>query len=297
MKTKGKRNLTATLFGGLGNQLFIYASCRSLSLRLNYELVLDDISGFLNDKRYRRKCELDKFSLPFYESKISKREIKIFTPKKRRVQKFVNGILPINYRNYIYQKGIDFDNVLLEVKPNRSLRIEGYWQSEAYFINNANTIRNEIIIKDSLSRLNQELLKDINKKSSIAIHLREPNKKINDNLLINLEEYYRKSVDYMIKKIPNPKFVIFSEKKHSRFIKELLRGKDALFIEKNDASIDLHLMSKCKHFIIADSTFSWWGAWLSKYKDKIIIAQSYSEYSTERAWGFKGLIPESWILM
>ncbi len=297
MNIQNKRKIVTTLFGGLGNQLFIYASCRSLSLRIGFELVLDEISGFINDKQYKRTCELSKFSLPFYEKKQTIDEIEIFSTKRRRLQKIKNMIIPLNSRNYIYQKGIDFDNILLEINPKRSLRIEGYWQSEAYFQNIGDIIRNELKIKDCLNRSNKELLKDINNKCSIAIHLREPNKDIKAFNLINLDDYYRESVKYMIQKIPCPKFFVFSEKKHSRFIRDLLKDQDAIFVDKNEASIDLHLMSQCKHFIIADSTFSWWGAWLSKNNNKIIIAPSYKNYGTERAWGFVGLLPKDWILL
>ncbi len=151
MNIQNKRKIVTTLFGGLGNQLFIYASCRSLSLRIGFELVLDEISGFINDKQYKRTCELSKFSLPFYEKKQTIDEIEIFSTKRRRLQKIKNMIIPLNSRNYIYQKGIDFDNILLEINPKRSLRIEGYWQSEAYFQNIGDIIRNELKIKDCLN--------------------------------------------------------------------------------------------------------------------------------------------------
>ena len=292
-----KRKVIATLSGGLGNQLFIYASCRSLSLRLDFELVLDEISGFINDEKYQRTCELSKFSLPFYENKETIDKVEIFSRKRRRLKKVTNMILPLNNRNYIYQKGIDFDNILLKINPKRSLRIEGYWQSEAYFQNIGDIIRREVRIKDCLNRSNKKLLKDINNKCSIAIHLREPNKDTKAFNLINIDDYYRKSIKYMIQKIPYPKFFVFSEKNHSRFIRDLLKDQDAIFVDKNEASIDLHLMSQCQHFIIADSTFSWWGAWLSKNNNKIIIAPSYINYSTERAWGFAGLLPKDWILL
>ena len=293
---KQSKTIIATLWGGIGNQLFIYAANRRLSVKSGFNLYLDDESGFLMDRKYKRSNQLDNFLLPFYnENKFleSKKKINHF---ERNIKKQVNKILPLNYRNYLIQNRIDFDNRILKIKPSRSLRIEGYWQSEDYFIDVENIIRNDLKYKKEINQKNNLNFAKINVEDSVAIHLREPNKNLISLETRDLNKYYIEAINYIRNKLSNPKFFVFGENKTIK-IKEYLSSNNAIFISNPNPIDDLYLMSSCKHFIIADSSFSWWGAWLSENNTKIVIAPNYNDYQSERLWGFKGHIPQNWKLI
>ena len=149
-------------------------------------------------------------------------------------------------------------------------------------------------IKD---KLHQKYLNLINNKNSVAIHIRRGDY-LNDPKVrcihgILGSDYYKKSINYIKKKVKNPFFFIFSDdielvKKNFSFF----NNKKYIFIDTKSSINDLYLMSNCKHFIIANSTFSWWGAWLSKNKRKIVCAPKRwlrARISTP------DIIPESWI--
>jgi len=296
MEIKNKY-ITATLWGGLGNQLFIYAASRRLSVMNGLELVLDDISGFMKDKKYKRSNQLNNFHIPFYNEKKHTRKIKTFSSFDRRINKYINNFLPLNYKTYISQKSPDFDNKILILKPKRNIRIEGYWQSEDYFIDIENTIRDDLKFNNQLNYENIYNEKLIRYENSVALHIREPNKNIQDKVIINLENYYIKAIDIIISKIENPYFFIFGDLKNIDYLKKYLKKYRFKEFHDNSAIDDLYLMQLCRHFIIADSTFSWWGAWLSINKNKIIIAPGYTNYKLERYWGFEGLIPKNWLVI
>ena len=179
IKIKNK-NITSTLWGGLGNQLFIYAASRRLSIKSGLDLLIDDISGFIKDKKYKRSNQLNNFHIPFYNEKKYTRRIKKFSSFDRRINKYINDFLPLNYKTYISQKSPDFDNRILILKPKRNIRIEGYWQSEDYFIDIENTIRDDLRFNNQLNHENIYNEKLIRNENSVALNIREPKKNIYD---------------------------------------------------------------------------------------------------------------------
>jgi hypothetical protein len=137
----------------------------------------------------------------------------------------------------------------------------------------------------------------IKNKNSVAIHIRRGDYLNNPKARyfhgILGEDYYKKSISYIKKRVNNPFYFIFSD--DVELVKKtffFFNKKNYIFIDTKSSIDDLHLMSNCKHFIIANSTFSWWGAWLSKNKHKIICAPKRwvrAKISTP------DIIPESWI--
>lgn len=295
MLVNNKRTITATLAGGLGNQLFIYAACRRFSIKNKFKLILDKNSGFKNDFLYSRTYELDKFNLPYDFNSYYDDQL-LFSNNNRKYRKITNKFLPLNYKNYLYQEGIDFDNRILNIKPKASIRIEGYWQSENYFKDIEETIRSDLKFEPLLDQQNLNILNQIKNSCSIAVHIREPNRTLLGSIENDLSNYYAQSIRYLVNQVNKPKLFIFSDNISNKYLIDNLNNIDYSYISNNDPIIDFYLMSSCKNFIIADSTFSWWAAWLSNNLNKIIIAPSYINYKTERAWGFKGLIPDDWIV-
>ena len=112
-------------------------------------------------------------------------------------------------------------------------------------------------------------------------------------------DYYVRAISHMEKVEPNAHYYIFSDRPKEIGVVEGLPEKKVTWISHNvgdeHAYADLWLMTQCKHFIIANSTFSWWGAWLASYPDKIVIAPDIVIENGITAWGFEGLLPEHWI--
>ena len=114
----------AHLFGGLGNQLFIYAAARRLALANNAELVLDDVSGFSNDTMYRRKFQLNHFNIHNRKASAFER-LEPFSRLRRALKRKWNHRSIFEQRHYLAQEGIDYDPRLLDLKLNGSVHLEG----------------------------------------------------------------------------------------------------------------------------------------------------------------------------
>lgn len=138
--------LIPRLFGGIGNQLFIYAAARRLALVNNAELVLDSVSGFTNDTVYQRHYQLDHFNIPCRQATAAER-LEPFSRLRRKVLRWWNQRKPFKQRTYLVQESIDFDPRLLYYKPRGTVYLEGYWQSENYFKDIEDIIRHDLKIK------------------------------------------------------------------------------------------------------------------------------------------------------
>ncbi|QWD81932.1 alpha-1,2-fucosyltransferase [Polynucleobacter sp. MWH-S4W17] len=289
--------ITAKLFGGIGNQLFIYAAVRRLALNNNCSLFLDISSGFASDQVYKRTFQLNHFKISNEVSFIYTKNTFI---KKilRRINIFINNLLPFNFRYYIIQYGNDFDPRIIRIKNLFNLFIEGYWQSEFYFSDIEKIIRSELEIippTDNLNKLTSELILS---SESVSVHIRFFNVDDVQNSL-NIIDYLKNSFNIIESKCYNPKFFIFSNDLDQARELSILKFRNCTFIGHNygddQAYADLWLMSLCKHHIISNSTFSWWGAWLANNQDGIIISPNIVSKDNIVSWGFDGNLPSHWI--
>ena len=297
------KKVICRIFGGVGNQLFCYAAARRLALINQAELVIDDVSGFLHDHTYQRYSQLEHFNITCRKATPTER-LEPFSRARRYCRRKWNQRLPFNHRTFLTQEGMDFDPRLLSFKLQDNIYLEGYWQSEEYFKDIELTIRQDLKIKSSIDNINLKIAEKIQANTSVAIHIRffdEPNtQSINaHNASYN---YYNQAIKYMEDKIyPPPHYFIFSDRPdaiHSHISLPSHRN-TIIYHNKgdNNAYKDLWLLQQCQHFIIANSTFSWWGAWLAENMDKCIIAPSFEikHNNSLAAWGFKGLLPQKWI--
>ena len=285
------------LFGGLGNQLFIYACARRLSLITKSELVIDKVSGFKYDKVYKRKFQLHHFNISGRFA--TKFELLFpFSRVRRYILKYINKNKLFPNKSYIIQEGINFENRLLNFDPKGTVYLEGYWQSENYFKDIEEIIRFDLSFIKPNDPINLEF-SDLIKKTeiSIAVHYRFFDTLDNVNNLN--EEYYNKAFSIFLEQFPNATYFIFSDKKLKN-INSLHDKSKIIYINHNKtdevAYKDLWLMSLCKNFIISNSTFSWWGAWLSTNVDKIIIAPNI-EKKYNNVKGIDIEYPNEWILI
>jgi hypothetical protein len=290
--------IVVRLYGGLGNQLFTYTAARRLAYVNNSPLYIDAFSGFFRDKIYKRRYKLDSFRIKGKKHVLG---IVIGLIKFLLGKHIENKSLEYSFyhRRLIMPEQISYDHRLLDFKIYQSVIFEGHWQSEKYFEDIESVIRNELRFKSTIEKYIDQLHKSIDLSFSIAIHVRHF-RRLNDLAKSNIDDYYYlKAIEYFRNKIENPIFFLFSDYPILAY-NRLFKHSDNVIVVSDSFSFkdevyELCFMSRFKYFIISNSTYSWWGAWLSEYKDKIVVAPKTKIDSGETAWGFDGLIPDGWI--
>jgi hypothetical protein len=291
----------ARIKGGLGNQLFCYAAARRLALVNQTELVIDDVTGFARDRQYQRKYMLDHFAIPARKATAAER-LEPFERYRRGIEKFISRQRTFLKRSYVEQEGIEFDPRLLEFRPSGKVYLDGLWQSEGYFKDLEKTIREDLRIIHPVDTLNLQLAEKIrNCQVAVALHVRwfdAPGNSSPNNVSCN---YYQRAIALMENKLSLPHYFLFSDNAEAARTKLVLPEGRVSFISHNqgdkNAYADLWLMSLCRHFITANSTFSWWGAWLGESEDSIVLVPEFTPDGGVTSWCFKGLIPERWNLI
>lgn len=288
--------------GGLGNQLFCYAAARRLALAHGAELALDDVTGFARDARYRRRYALDSFSIPARKATPSER-LEPFERARRAVMKFLSSRKPFAERRYVQQEFLDFDPRVLALEPTDLRYMDGLWQSEGYFEDVEETIRQDLRMTAPGDPGNRTMADAIREVNAVAVHLRwfEDTGSARAGEVYNLSPaYYDRAIAHMDEAVASPHYFVFSDDPDRAAGSLHLPGRRATFVSHNRHSSsgagDLWLMRQCRHFIIANSTFSWWGAWLGEPRGKIVIAPDF-KVDGMTAWGFKGLLPSRWLTL
>lgn len=294
----GRAKVVVRIFGGLGNQLFAYAAARRLTLTTRSELIIDDVSGFAHDHEYRRYYQLDHFRIPCRKATPAER-LEPGARARRFLKRKINQLLPFRFRSYVQQKGMDFDARLLYLNPRGALYLEGYWQSEDYFKDIESTLRDELRITPPADAQNLDMSSRIQACTAVAVHVRffdMPGERGGTNAPM---DYYARAVAKMEELVPGAHYFVFSDQPDSARPCIPLPDNRITCVSHNrgdeQAYADLWLMAQCQHFIIANSTFSWWAAWLSLSTAKQVIAPGYKKLMGKAWWGFAGLLPERWI--
>lgn len=287
----------ARIRGGLGNQMFIYAMAHGLAERSGSELVLDTVSGFERDFVFKRQYMLDRFSPKGRVATYSER-LEPGARLRRSMLRKANLLLPFSSRKMISQTGQEFDSRILELRPQGNLYLEGYWQSEKYFEDIATMVRSELAVPPTLSEKQKMHAAKMESAPSVAIHMRffddfeEPKRRA------RMTDYYRKAIEVMEQREPKAKYYVFSDRPKEAYEILQLPADRSVSVE-NDGSEkaahqDLWLIGQCHHAIIADSTFSWWAAWLGETANSTVVAPRRPLSSRSTAWGFEGLVPDRW---
>jgi Glycosyl transferase family 11 len=290
------------LIGGLGNQLFSYAAARRLSIKNNAELVLDDITGFLRDEKFKRQYQLNHFNVSSRKANSIER-LEPFERYRRGFLKWVSKRKSFIERIYLEEDVDVFDVRMLCFKLKHSIYLEGLWQDERYFKDIGDIIRRDLEIIPPIDELNQNMAKQILHSQAVALHVRwfdTPNS--SDEGTNNVSQnYYRKAISLIEKKINNPHYFVFSDNMKLAQENICLPEGRVTYVSHNkgdeNAYADLWLMSKCNHFVIANSTFSWWGAWLSGSNNKIVVCPKSINLKGKMLGGMAGQVPGKWILI
>ena len=275
--------ITVKLIGGLGNQMFQYALGRHLSIKNSCDLYMD-INEFETYK-------LHKYSLQHFQIKENFLKLED-VPKKSFFYrfKFLNtGVT--QERNFNFSK-----NILDTKAPNY---LEGYWQSELYFNEIRETLLKDFEVEKPLTGKNLEVFEEIKGVESISLHIRRgdyvSNQQTNSFHGTCSLNYYKRALDYISGEKPDD-LKIFAFSDDPQWVKENLKTEIPIrFVDHNDADTnfeDLRLMSLCKNNIIANSSFSWWGAWLNQNSEKIVIAPQ--RWFNNDKVDTSDVVPNSW---
>lgn len=291
-----QRKVIAIVKGGLGNQLFCYAAARRLAIVNSSELVLDDVSGFVDDIQYNRQFVLDQF--PIRARKATNRErLEPLGKQRRRILRWFSRRQKFNSRVYIEQHGRDFDSRLVDLRFDGTRYLEGYWQSPNYFQDIELEIRSELEVPAPADELNHKLASEIRSGNSVGVHVRRFDSATESDVSMLSRDYYERALNLLEDKLDAPKYFVFSDDPEKAMEVLPLPQNRTVTVSHNrgdEAAIcDLWLMSQCEHFITANSTFSWWGAWLGSGNSRIITTPALVADGIG-TWGFKGLIPDDW---
>lgn len=264
------------LISGLGNQLFQYAVGRQLSIKKGVDLKLD-ISFF--EKQHLRSFKLNMFNIDAQIATTDEidRFIKVYKEENlsSKVYRKVEKLLPRTKRKLFKEESPwQFEPDLFRVSSNTY--IDGYWQHYKYFENISPLLLKELVVKEAYSLPVQDISETITKdENSVSIHIRRGDY-LTDKEAFQLMglmpiAYYSLAINHIKKHISNPNFYIFSD--DMNWVKSNLKiDAPSYYVNGGKDYIELELMSKCKHNIIANSSFSWWAAFLNKNQNKIVIA-------------------------
>lgn len=286
-RVKRKNCHIVKIMGGLGNQMFQYAFGQ------NFDDVCYDISEYQTNKY--RSFDLDLYAIN--KSYATSEQTQYYKKK---------SVLPRFIRHWFHLpkcKDVTIERQINKYYSNflkcKNAYFEGYFQTEKYFKHLRKRLLHDFTLQIPFDSKNFQLLENIQKTNSVAIHIRRGDYLSPAVSLALLDvDYYRKAIDYIASRVENPHFYIFSN--DFDWVRENIKsGYAQTIVDINDEShgyFDLELMRQCKHNIIANSSFSWWAAWLNENSDKIVIAPSVWFKPTAKEC-FDDMIPDEWIKM
>lgn len=271
--------------------MFAYACGRSLALRKQTELKLD-LSDY-GKPGYTRRYKLDIFRVE--ESIATPGEIerlKKYEPKPGR-RNILHNLLCADRRKYFKERELFiYDRSILDTE--KDVYLEGYWQSYKYFQDADKILAKEFSLEQEMGESAKQLLRDVEKNNSVSIHIRRgdyTNPSIPQRLLSL--KYYQEAVELMKRDTSNPRFVVFSDDLEWAS-QNLKLPSPALYVRGVNLQDyeEMIIMSRCKHNIIANSSFSWWAAWLNNNKQKKIVAPK--QWFKDPQVSSRDLLPPSW---
>lgn len=282
--------------GGLGNQMFQYAFGWILAKKYNEDLLLD--TSVYGEKKIngiaKREFGLEIFNNDYLFA--SETDINSFLELSWIQQ--IRKKIGLNFRKIYNDRVFEYNPNALQLLP--PIYLNGYFQSYRYFKGRESAVRNlfNFDIKN-IDQSNLEFMQDMEHSSSVAIHVRrgdyvenEKTKSFHGGCSL---EYYKRSISYIKNRIINPKLFFFSD--DIEWVRKNFNvGLSSVFVEHNQGSDswkDMLLISNCKHQIIANSSFSWWGAWLNDNPEKIVVAPA--RWLAKKEIDMNDLIPSTWV--
>lgn len=285
-----KKEIIVKLNGGLGNQMFQWALARSVEKQTGINTFLD-LSFF--KKKYARPYELNLFKLNATAVQDFSTKLKLDIIWKFRKKLAGKEFLGLNLYS---EQHFHYDEKIKDIKPNTY--IEGFFQSEKYFENVKEELLSDFEFVNSPDEENQKIIDQINSTNSVSLHIRRGDyvqkKRYQDVYATCSLDYYKKGVELIAERFENPTLFLFSD--DIEWVKENLNlPYKCVYVSHNTGAKsyeDMRLMSLCKHNVIANSSFSWWAAWLNKNPEKIVIAPQ--KWFKDENINQSDVIPETW---
>lgn len=277
-------SVTMVLCGGLGNQMFQYAMGRALSIRNGVPLILD-LKGFELDKFYKRSFELDHFNIPADIHKVKRLGRFHVIRLMNRLPKLTRLAPHLVRSRLITERSREYDKNVATLLLSRNVFVTGYWQDERYFSDIAGIIKDEFTLSRGFSEANRLVAARIEgAEDAVAVHVRRlhrvatqadvtPKADAEENGLAVGISYYTAGLRKIATRVRKPTYFVFSD--YPQWARESLAFDGNVTFLENDRGQDyedIALMSLCRHHVIANSSFSWWGAWLARAEDKIVVA-------------------------
>ncbi|MBR2876539.1 MAG: alpha-1,2-fucosyltransferase [Clostridia bacterium] len=298
--------ITLFVSDGLGNQMFQYAFARSLQLYTgnNLQIALNCFEKDLASRKFRLSnlCIDDSIKvLPEEASRNKFLLIRIFH-KIRTIMKLKNIEKYIS-KNYIHlygENGYGFFDISKR-KFSKNIVVMGQYQNPKYFEAYGDVIKKELKVKQPPSKQNAEKIKEILEDNSVCMHIRRGDYLDKKWSFLNIcdENYYYEAMRTVSEKTEKPVFYVFSNSHEDiEWIKKNYNfsGYNVKFVDLDNCDYEeLRLMYSCKHFIISNSTFSWWAQYLGEYDKKIVVAPS--KWNNRKEVDDSGIFMKEWLLV
>ncbi len=290
--------IVTRLRGGLGNQMFQYAAGRALALRTGGELKLD--LGYF-ERSSLRSYALGPFPIRAVPATAEEVARLTRTPRPLRIARRLLGRPPRPPRSHVQESDMSFHPEVLDLPDG--VYLDGYWQSERYFADAADAIRAELAPPEPATARDRELAAAIDASESVSLHVRRGDYASSPATLethgLCGVDYYRRAADWLGGRLSAPALFVFSDE--PEWVREHLDLPFPMTVVDHGgdgtgygaAHRDLALMSRCRHHVLANSSFSWWGAWLGRDPDGHVIAPE--RWFARPDLSSRDLVPERWV--
>ena len=279
--------------GGLGNQMFQYALGRALAEKHSQELYLD-AREYLRPS-CKREYGLDHFSIRAKSASLA--DVKSMETPHFILKKKLKKLFGLPYRlspAHVLEEKFNLQPSVLE----RSFGyFDGFWQTQKYFSGISDILRKEFSFKDSDKYSRGAAFSKIVSSNSVSLHIRRGDyvkvKRTQRRFNVIRGSYFKNSVEYMRSKIKNPHFFIFTD--DPKWVKDCFpMNENFTLVSSSGMYEDLFLMSQCRNNIIFNSSFSWWGAWLNKNPEKLVVAPDMW-FTPHYKLDYSDVVPPDWI--
>ncbi len=302
-----KKKLIIRMSNNLGNQMFMYASSLSFSRQMQRDLLIDNESSYVLKKNLHTWYSLDFFNISSDIAPKSHKFIGTIGYIRRKLLKkldFLKSKKTFYLENKKNDKTTFHDDSFLNKNYSDNLYIEGYYESEKYFLKYKDDIRKEFAFKNKDKYIDHPLYNQIKNSNSVCVCLRqnrfsEGKSKISmkDNEMSKVfsneqSNYIKYSINKFKQKMPNAKFFLWSN--DYKELSKYLPLNELNIVSTNKIDLDLFLMTQAKHYIVIPSSFNWWGCWLSENKEKIVFRPSNNIFTHYKINNID-FWPENWL--
>jgi hypothetical protein len=289
--------VAATLIGGLGNQMFQYAAARSLALRHGTDVVLDlsQLESRPPDVPTVRRYELACFGVQArLAPRIRSKEPSLpgLAMRGRLVWRARRAFAPFTV---LRQKSFDVSTAFFSAPDGTHL--VGFWQSERYFRDHAEEIRRDFDLREPLDARAEELLGEIRTRRSLSLHVRRGDYAHDEQVRafhgLLPPEWFARAVRDVVERVGDVHIYVFSDDPDWCRTGLRLPAPSTVVADVGGSCAELHLMSACRHHVVANSSFSWWGAWLDPRPDKVVVAPE--PWVASPGVDTRHVVPDEWI--